>query len=871
MIRRLLLRLLAFAALALALAAGAVAGLLATTPGARALAAAVRVRLPGLALRVEGGSLARGLRLRDVAWTDGTNRIALASLETRWTFAVSPHPAFHLRRFRAQGLRVVRPPAPPDAPARPWYEALDPDLRSPVDLPDVRLPLDLYVHDAALIDATFDSGNGPQSLRSLHLSASVQGDRLSIALLRLDHGLGRLDLHGDVHLSGAYPLGLALRFRSDSLLPDAPVALDASLDGSLENLRVDATLSTPAAIRLEGQLRPLDPELPAIVRASWTHVAWRPGNDPVAQSPAGRFDLEGSLRDYTMHLDATLRGPSGPALPLDVRANGNPRQFRVEPFSLDLAAFQSQLPERLVAGGILVADADVRWGDGPGTAARLCARVDDALVRVLPDESPFDDDAPPLDFPIPVLALDLALDGPRLEAHFRLDGPRQSALRADASFVFAENRTLADWTGSIDVESFRLAVVQPFVPELAALEGTLNAHVHLSGDLRRPLLRGFVALADGALEPAAFPIRLDNVHLRAELQDRRVQLAGGFRSGDGTATLDGEAERIADEWTASLRLDGQRLELAYGTLAVLQASPRLRLDARPGHLSLAGRIDVPSATVSIQDVPASAVRPSPDAVVLRKSVSDAPPAPPRAPAPALSTAIDLDLHLGDHVQIAGYGLSARLEGQLRLQQDGPNAPRAFGEVRIRDGRYRAYGQRLDVRRGRFLFAGPLDRPDLLVEAVRDVPAYGVLAGLRVEGTPDALSSSLFSEPAMPEEDALAYLLLGRPLERGESPDRNAVLARAALSLGIARGGGRAADLAHRLGVENFQLETDGEGDQTQVVVSGQVTDRLSLGYGMGVFDAGNTLSARYRLARRLYLEAISGIDSSLDLFYSFTF
>jgi translocation and assembly module TamB len=52
-----------------------------------------------------------------------------------------------------------------------------------------------------------------------------------------------------------------------------------------------------------------------------------------------------------------------------------------------------------------------------------------------------------------------------------------------------------------------------------------------------------------------------------------------------------------------------------------------------------------------------------------------------------------------------------------------------------------------------------------------------------------------------------------------------------------------------------------------VVASGRISDRLSLSYGVGVFEPVNTLALRYRLSRRVFLEAASGLASSLDIFY----
>jgi translocation and assembly module TamB len=52
-----------------------------------------------------------------------------------------------------------------------------------------------------------------------------------------------------------------------------------------------------------------------------------------------------------------------------------------------------------------------------------------------------------------------------------------------------------------------------------------------------------------------------------------------------------------------------------------------------------------------------------------------------------------------------------------------------------------------------------------------------------------------------------------------------------------------------------------------VVASGKITDKLSLRYGVGVFEPANTLTLRYLLSKKVYLEVAGGVASSLDIFY----
>ncbi len=155
-----------------------------------------------------------------------------------------------------------------------------------------------------------------------------------------------------------------------------------------------------------------------------------------------------------------------------------------------------------------------------------------------------------------------------------------------------------------------------------------------------------------------------------------------------------------------------------------------------------------------------------------------------------------------------------------------------------------------------------ERSYLDIEAIRRVD--DVVAGLRLTGSAEQPTSAVFSEPAMSQEQALSYLVLGRPMSTGE--DSN-MLGEAALALGLAGSAPLTGEIAKQLGIQDFQLDTEGTGNSTSVVASGNITDKLSLRYGVGVFEPANTIALRYQLTKRLYLEAASGLASSLDLFF----
>jgi translocation and assembly module TamB len=269
-------------------------------------------------------------------------------------------------------------------------------------------------------------------------------------------------------------------------------------------------------------------------------------------------------------------------------------------------------------------------------------------------------------------------------------------------------------------------------------------------------------------------------------------------------------------------------------------------------LALAGTVAVPKGNIVVRDLPPSTVKVSNDAVIVGQQTEEG-----KAP---LAVALDINVDVGqEKLTFNGFGLSANLVGRVHIGDDLDTR----GELSLKEGRYAAYGQRLNIRRARLFFAGPIGQPYLDIEAVREVD--DVVAGIRLSGSADQPTSEVFAEPAMSQEQALSYLVLGRPLSTtGE--DSN-LLAQAALGLGLAGSSSLTGSVAKGLGIQDFQLDTAGSGDATNVVASGKITEKLSLRYGVGVFEPANTIALRYLLSKKVYVEVASGVASSLDVFY----
>ncbi|EQA14898.1 hypothetical protein HPSSW140_0120, partial [Glaesserella parasuis SW140] len=73
------------------------------------------------------------------------------------------------------------------------------------------------------------------------------------------------------------------------------------------------------------------------------------------------------------------------------------------------------------------------------------------------------------------------------------------------------------------------------------------------------------------------------------------------------------------------------------------------------------------------------------------------------------------------------------------------------------------------------------------------------------------------------------------------------------------------------GINDLNVTTAGIGDNTKVVVSGSLTPKFKVKYGVGLFAPLTELTLRYRLAPSLYLQWVSSINQAVDLMYRYEF
>lgn len=524
----------------------------------------------------------------------------------------------------------------------------------------------------------------------------------------------------------------------------------------------------------------------------------------------------------------------------------------------DLAFIKQYFPGRFVADGIIKANADVTLPAGLSELprGRVTVRAQDISTKYRMDLS---------DLKVGFNSVHLSFANAKdsIEGNWKIDikdnGDIEGSLRMSDLF---NTRTV---DGTLKFVAVDATLVNSFLSPGESAEGQWFGNLRFAGTLEEPLIYGRTGLFNAKLDSTKLPFEMLPSDIKLTFNGNSSTLEGHLKTPQGEVALNGSADwRTIGEGKAIVTTKGSNLRVTLPPDIEFDLTTDVTCEASSDLIKLDGAISIPWAKVSVSKLPASAVDVSDDVVRL-----DRPRAKKKAAGKPIPIESNLRIHIGDDVRVEAMGLKARLTGNLNVIQDNGTLG-LTGQISVPSGSFKAYGQDLLVRRGEFHFVGAVANPLLDLEAIRnpDRTADDVIAGIRVTGSVDSPQVAVFTDPVKSETEALSYLIRGEGLDPSGDSD-NTMITSALINLGLSQGSHVFESLGDAVGISGLGFETEGVGDSSQLVVSGYVLPGLKVKYGVGIFDSLATLTLRYRVIPRLYVEAVSGVDQ--DLLYSFEF
>ncbi|KQM76043.1 hypothetical protein ASE76_18925 [Xylophilus sp. Leaf220] len=502
--------------------------------------------------------------------------------------------------------------------------------------------------------------------------------------------------------------------------------------------------------------------------------------------------------------------------------------------------------------------------------------------------------------------VELKADGDAVAAELLWDSERAGQVtasastrlqRADGGWSWADDAPLA---GKLDARLPNVGVWSVLAPPGWRVQGSLQAAATLSGNRAAPQWNGTLN-ADGlSVRSVVDGIELRNGRLRSTLRGDRLEiteftLQGGTGSSTRIAGIAGSrstGRSLAGDDGGSLTARGD-LSWGNGIRIVLNTDIRsLRVSVRPdrqvtlsgdlqtrlenGKLTLRGALKADRAAIILPDGGAPSLGSD---VVVHSAAKDREAAKAAEREDQAATRVNtaqppdivVTFDMGDDFAVQGKGLTTRLTGKLEIASTmGLNVPpRVTGDIRTVQGRYRAYGQQLDIESGLARFSGAYDNPALDILAIR--PNIAVRAGVQITGSAQSPVVRLYSDPDLPDAEKLSWVVLGRAAASGGA--EAALLQQAALAL-LSGGGGGSGNIAAKVGLDEVGFKGPGSGSDASAAAltfGKRVSQNVYLTYERSLSGTLGTLYIFYDLTRRLQLRGQTGAKSAVDLVYTITY
>jgi translocation and assembly module TamB len=414
-------------------------------------------------------------------------------------------------------------------------------------------------------------------------------------------------------------------------------------------------------------------------------------------------------------------------------------------------------------------------------------------------------------------------------------------------------------SGTISVNNFNLKPFRSISHDIAQVSGTLNSSIDLAGTLYNPIAKGKINITDGLFKLIKSPTVFERGVINIDLLGDNANVNGAFNVNEDTATIEGTATWL-NEKLLNLNVSSDQLSILVPPQIEATIAPNINIKLSKESLNFLGQVHVLDGLLEINKLPEGSVELSKDVIFVdnqgTKIVKES----------AFNIESDISLFIDKQFKLSGQGFEGTLEGALRIQHGNHLPLQVYGNLIIPGGRYHAYGQRLQVEKGKVSFNGPADNPYVDLQATRVISQENIKVGLEITGLANALSLKLASTPSMSRAQTLSYLLRGQPLDL-DSADNSGI--------GVAVG----AALANYSGIlkqiEKLPLLNNVEigGSSEQVSIAGYIGKKVYVKYGIGADGLGDVLTIRLFLLSRLWLETISRNgsqdQSSADIYYSF--
>ena len=517
-----------------------------------------------------------------------------------------------------------------------------------------------------------------------------------------------------------------------------------------------------------------------------------------------------------------------------------------------LALFKPFLPEGVVLSGSVSGSFDIQQNNGnPNGYVKL----------QLPDSnfSFKDETGEEQIFAYESAVVDATIDDKTIKVKAAMGIVNRGKLTSDAVIKLSPQNGKHTIKGSAQFDIPNIYWAQDFVPHSRGLRGELKSKVAFSGLLSQPRITGTANLKDAYLRlpEAGTEITNININLKADKPGQAL-ISGKMNMGKGLVNVSGNVDtRDIKNWKASAKISAKDIQFMNTNEIKATMTPDIVLQITPKAVEITGKIIIPQADINLKEVPETSIDESEDAIVIGEVKPD-------EKQDAIKIRPNVLVQLGDKVTLNAFDLRAKLTGSVNVTHNNRDIL-TNGSLRVSDGKYKAYGQDLEIDNGRLIFNGSPKLIGMDIRATRTIDKDVV--GVHLGGTVLSPKSKIFSDPVKTDSEALSYLITGHSLTTASGRE-SALLMSAVRGLGITGNDSLIQNIGSSLGLDDVNIVSGEDIKQSKLQLGKRLGSNLYVRYLVGLFDQAQKVVVEYRINDVLSLEAETTIDNyALDFIY----
>ena len=421
-----------------------------------------------------------------------------------------------------------------------------------------------------------------------------------------------------------------------------------------------------------------------------------------------------------------------------------------------------------------------------------------------------------------------------------------------------------EFNSSLELETLAMILLPPD----QLLSGTFDSEFTVSGTLAEPDLQGTIQVRNASYEHMDAGIYITDLELSAVADQSRITISeisasdglNGRMSGTGFIDL---AEAVP--WNLAMDIDGMRI-INHTMAEIYVENGDLDISGDRSQAAVSGRIIFRSVDASLPE------QAPPGVVDLEVTEINLPPDRETVERPPLGehypVILDLELVFPSRVFVRGRGLDSEWEGELTVTGEA-SSPAVRGSLNIVRGRLEILDRRFILSRESIINLDGSYPPAPTVDIRADYRQRDMLINVRVYGPALEPQIELSSDPPMPEDEILAWVLFGRDLSN-ISPFQALALVNAARTLATGRTGtdmlGQVRDF---IGLDDLDITRDPEEGHTQFGLGKYVHERVYVEVKKGLSPGTDAVVIEVELTPRISLESNVGTDneSGIGIFW----